>query len=307
MRTDALIIEGPEGYDPTTEEYDYPPMHRQIKTLLLAKPFRVLITGDKSMKAVVKKCTRLGADFYYPGVLSYKWLKEANSFFCGLKYLREKCDRILIVPANYPFVNTETYRQVMDSDAELAVASYNGERGWPVLISTALIPELLQLGGLDALLEANEGAVAVIETDDVGVTADVCADGFTAEREQELVKSHSLHKIHPSINLSMSRENAFYGRGMVQILRLADETKVLLEVWRMMGMAANHGWKIIRRMQKGLEKPLIDTARGRVPVATDLTDEGREYAMRLAQWFEEGDAYLRKSFEDNLAPFFDEK
>jgi len=305
MRTDALIIEGPEGYDPTTEEYDYPPMHRLIKTLLIAKPFRVLITGDKSMESVVAKCTRLGADFFYPGVLAYDKLNEKNSFFCGLRYLRMKCDRVLIVPANYPFINTETYQQLMESDAELAVASYKGKRGWPVLIATSLIPELLQSGGIDALLNSRADALAVVETDDAGVTADVCAKGFTAERKEELIERHSLHQIHPSINLAMSRENAFYGRGMVQILRLTEETQSLTEVWRIMGMASSHGWKIINRMQGGVTAPFFDTNRGRT-AKTKVTPAGKKHAADFAEWFDESEAYLRQSFAERF-PKLNEK
>ena len=304
MRTDALIIEGPEGFDPTTEEYGYSPICRQIKTMMLAKPYRVLVAGDKSMAPIVKTCTRLGADFFYPSVFAYDRLDEPDSFFCGLKYLQNKCDRILIAPASYPFIDTETYRAVMDTVAEIAVASHNGKRGWPVLISTSLIPELVQLGGLGALLDAYAGALSVVDTGDVGVITDVCAEGFSVELGNKLAENHSLHKIHPSINLAISRENAFYGRGIAQIFRLIDETEVLTEVWRMMGMASSHGWKIINRMQDEMTALFFKSSRGRT-AKSEVTEAGKQYAADFAEWFDESEAYLRQSFEERFAKFND--
>jgi len=175
MRTDALIIEGANGFDPC----DIQPMNRQVKTMQLAKPYRVMIVGYESMPPISKKCTRFGADFMHPDIKASARLKNVDSLTRGLTYLRGKCDRVLIAPASFPFITTATYRQVMDSNAEIAVAECDGKRGWPVLISGSLIDETLEVGGLAALPDAHADSVEIVKTDDVDTVTDVSVKNFS--------------------------------------------------------------------------------------------------------------------------------
>ena len=300
MRIDALIIEGPEGFDPTAEIYGYPAIVRQINTIMLAKPYRLLISGDKSMIPIVKNCTRLGADFLYP----LRGTVFENSLFFGLKYLQNKCDSVLIAPANYPFINTATYRQIMEADAEIAIAAHEGKRGWPVRIPATLINEVLELGSINELLKKYEGDVVVIETDDLGVVTDVCAKRFTAKLAQQLSENHSLHKIHPRINLSLSRENAYYGRGVQQILRLTEETGSTGEMCLMMGMAKTHAANILTRMRNEMDDSTAPTlhipARGTV-----ITPEGSEYYERFARWQAKCETFIQQTFDEEFGDFFE--
>ena len=300
MRTDALIIEGPDGFDPTAEVCGYPMMHRQVKAMVLARPFRVLIAGDKGMAPVIKKCTRLGADFLYPGILASSKLVDVDSLTRGLTYLKGKCDSVMITPANYPFINTETYKTVLDSDAEITVAAYNGKRGWPVLITTAMIDEAIQLSDISTLLSIHSEKLSEIETADVGVITDVCAEDFTEELGEELSNSHSLHRLHSMISPVMSREEPFFGRGIMQILRLVDETSAMTEVWRMMGMAATHGWKIMNRARDFIGEPMLETVR-KPATGTLLTPEGRRYMEKYARWYERSEAFAQQVFDEEFA------
>ena len=72
---------------------------------------------------------------------------------------------------------------------EIAVAEYEGNRGWPILTSVALIDETPELGSLDALLDAHAESAAIVGVYDVGAVTDVYAEGFTAERGKTLAKT----------------------------------------------------------------------------------------------------------------------
>ena len=299
MRIDALIIEGPEGFEPTDEICGHMIMERQIRTILLARPFRLLIAGDKGMKKVFKKCTRLGADFFGQGVSARDAMGNIDSLACGLKYLQDKCDRVLIAPASYPFINTGTYKQLIDSEAEIAVATCSGVSGWPVIVPTSMIDEILQLGSIAALLDVHTDGVTFVDTDDLGVVTDVCAESFTDELAESLTKSHSLHELRPLVNLVLSREHSFYGRGIQQMLRLVDETDSMKDVHLMLGMATTHAVKIMSRMQSELDAPLTKII-GYPTKGTALTPEGREHLEKYARWSERCEDFMLQAYEEEF-------
>jgi nicotine blue oxidoreductase len=86
-------------------------------------------------------------------------------------------DAVVVGLADQPLVGAEAYRRVAaayDAGARLAVATYQGERGNPVLIGRAHWPEALALRGDEGarVLVRRHGAVAV-PCDGTGEPTDV--------------------------------------------------------------------------------------------------------------------------------------
>lgn len=83
---------------------------------------------------------------------------------------------IAVCPADLPALLPATVRTVLEAGSPLAVPSYRGHRGHPLVISPELIPEIRTLHlevGLRELLDRHLEKLRVIEVDDPGAVRDV--------------------------------------------------------------------------------------------------------------------------------------
>ena len=118
----------------------------------------------------------------------------ASSLQCALRHLEaagpDAAPAVVVGLADQPLVGAEAYRRVAgayDAGAGLAVATYDGMRGNPVLIARPYWPEALELTGDEGarVLFRRHGAVAV-PCDDTGAAADVDTTADLAELESRL-------------------------------------------------------------------------------------------------------------------------
>jgi molybdenum cofactor cytidylyltransferase len=94
------------------------------------------------------------------------------------------CGAFFIMPADMPFVKKETLQELIRAFRKTGKAAYRpqyqGRRGHPPLISTALIPAILTFkdeGGLRALLATCEENCADVACDDPGILIDLDTPG----------------------------------------------------------------------------------------------------------------------------------
>ena len=73
----------------------------------------------------------------------YEHTQMFDSVKIGLRYLLDKCDRVLFTPVDVPLFTAGTVRSILDSGAELACPMCQGKQGHPILIANRLIPEIL--------------------------------------------------------------------------------------------------------------------------------------------------------------------
>jgi len=96
-------------------------------------------------------------------------------------------ETLVVCPADLPALLPSTVRTVLAEQAPLAVPSYRGRRGHPLVISPELIPEIRTLHldvGLRELLERHPDRLRIVEVDDPGCVRDV----DTLEDYQALVE-----------------------------------------------------------------------------------------------------------------------
>ena len=77
----------------------------------------------------------------------YETTQMFDSVKIGLRYLLDKCDKVLFTPVDVPLFTAKTVKTILDSDAPLAVPMCEGRQGHPILISKELIPEILEDSG----------------------------------------------------------------------------------------------------------------------------------------------------------------
>lgn len=98
-----------------------------------------------------------------------------DSVCIGLKTLPSNIDRVLVTPADIPMVKPETLRELLHSSAELARPTHSGQNGHPLMLSTALLPDICAYqgdGGLKGAAAALNKHFAAVPVDDVGILLD---------------------------------------------------------------------------------------------------------------------------------------
>ena len=65
----------------------------------------------------------------------YRTTQMFDSVRIGLRYLRDKCDRVLFTPVDIPLFTAATVRALMETDAELACPCVGDQSGHPTMIA----------------------------------------------------------------------------------------------------------------------------------------------------------------------------
>lgn len=123
---------------------------------------------------------------------NYENTEMFESAKLGLKYLENRCDRVMFCPVDIPFVSDRTVKAVLNSESDIAIPTCCGQSGHPISISGKLIPSILAFDGkrgLKGAIEASGGAIEYIEVNDQGTLMD--AD--TKEEYQRLVNFYNEH------------------------------------------------------------------------------------------------------------------
>ncbi|MDR2180452.1 MAG: NTP transferase domain-containing protein [Synergistaceae bacterium] len=129
----------------------------------------VVVTGReaKRLEAV------LGPGIEYVHNASYASTSMFVSASLGLAEARHRADRIFFTPADVPLFTRETLLRLLKSDARAVVPTHFGSPGHPVLLSSFVVPEILDHpeGTLREALAAC--GTEYVEVPDLGVLIDV--------------------------------------------------------------------------------------------------------------------------------------
>lgn len=143
----------------------------------------IVVTGYMSEK-IVEKLLDLGVEFVY----NHKYSEGmSTSVVAGVEYVinkYSKLDAIVFTPGDCSWIKSTTYDQLIDYYYEkiivkpaILVATYQGQRGHPVLFSSDLINELRKVSeetkGLKNVLNKYWFFTRLIEVNDPGVVVDI--------------------------------------------------------------------------------------------------------------------------------------
>ena len=210
----------------------------------------------------------------------YETTQMFDSVKIGLRYLQDKCDRVLFTPVDVPLFTAKTVKAILDSGASLAAPMCDGKQGHPILISNELISEILNdCGemGLKGAMDRCSVPLMRIEVEDPGTIHD--AD--TPEDYSALVEYHNSQLVRPVINVSLTKEKPFFDSKIAMLLMLIDETKSVRAAGQRMQLSYSSCWNIIRTLESQLNYSLIERSQGGAGGSTSvLTDRGRELLER---------------------------
>ncbi|MGN0159676.1 MAG: NTP transferase domain-containing protein [Brotaphodocola sp.] len=101
--------------------------------------------------------------------------QQLESLKIGLSQLQNRCERIMISPADVPLVHTRTVDQLLALDGDFIRPLYKGEPGHPVILKNNWISYVLQYdgpGGLKGAMESSGCALQNYDVKDMGVILD---------------------------------------------------------------------------------------------------------------------------------------
>lgn len=214
----------------------------------------------------------------------YETTQMFDSVKIGLRYLQDKCDKILFTPVDVPLFTARTVKTILDSGAPLACPMCEGQQGHPILIANELLPEILNdcgEQGLKGAMDRCSVPLLRIDVDDPGTIHD--AD--TPEDFSALVDYHNSQLVRPVISVSLRREKPFFDNKIAMLLMLVDETRSVRAAGQRMQLSYSSCWNIIRTLESQLNYTLIERSQGGAGGSTSiLTNRGRQLLERYTAY-----------------------
>ncbi len=243
----------------------------------------VMVTG---YNAVVLERHLSGNGIVFLRNEAYRTTQMFDSVCIGLRYLRDKCDRVLFTPVDIPLFTAATVRALLETDSALACPAVDGETGHPTLIAASLFDRILADPGdrgLRGALERCGAAMQLVPVEDRGILHD--AD--TPEDYKALLRYHNEQLVRPVLSVGLAREKVFFDSRTAMLLRLIDETQSVRCACQRMQMSYSAGWNVIRTLESQLSRVLIRRSQGGSGGGkSSLTEDGRELLTRYDAYSE---------------------
>lgn len=284
MRIGALIV----AAGMSSRMGDFKPMlnigsisvaQRVVATLTQAGVSKIVMVTGYNATALERHLAGNGIIFLRNE--NYQTTQMFDSVKIGLRYLQDKCDKVLFTPVDVPLFTSKTVRMLLDSDATLAAPVCNGVQGHPILISARLIPEILDdCGemGLRGAIDRCSATLQQIPVEDFGTIHD--AD--TPEDFSVLLEYHNSQLVRPVVSVSLTKEKPFFDSKIAMLLMLIDETKSVRAAGQRMQLSYSSCWNIIRTLESQLNYTLIERSQGGAGGSTSvLTSRGAELLSRF--------------------------
>lgn len=308
LRTGAVIVAAGHKskntpFNPLLPVGDSTVIRRIIITLKRAgvSPI-VVITGDKA-EEIEKHISNLQVICLRNE--QYAVTQMFSSICMGLNYIEDLCDRVFLLPAKFPVFLRETVQQMMDVKADIVRPVFDDYRGHPVLITSRVLKVIASYQGDRGLRGALYQASQVFREEDIPVEDQGIIRAIETEGDSsaDFIKCQQI-QIHPKIELSLERDDDFFGPQMSQFLQLTSHTGSMQTACKQMHMSYTKGWKILREAEKQLGFPLLFSRSGGSDGGSSrLTPKGEEFLKNYIKMEEE----LRKEGERLFELYFGQK
>jgi len=143
-----------------------------VKTALSSRIYRILIvTGYEAEK--IKQLIEGIKDERIQIVYNPKYEEgQSSSVKTGVKQVIEEVDAVMIHPADVPFITPEDINRLIEvfeiTNASIIVASHRGRHGHPILFSSKLFSEIMEITeekhGLKELVEKYREEIVEVES-----------------------------------------------------------------------------------------------------------------------------------------------
>lgn len=298
MQTGAIIITTilNSNFSPLQEIGSISAIRRIILNFKHAKADNIIVVLNEHDKQMEKHIAYMGVTCIHN---SSPHEDEFESIKIGLSYLNGKCDNIFITPVNIPLFKADTIVELLATSSKLAIPSYSGKIGYPVLINSELIPSAIKFKNKDdsfynALLNCGYKH-EIIEVDDPGIIIDVSLE----DKYDIILEDHNLHTLHPDVRIRLAKEEPFFGPGTVHLLSLIKNTQSVRLSCQQMGISYSKAWKMIASLEKYMNCSIVKRQQGgKFGGEANLTDTGDRLLEKYIDFEKECKEVINKIFDN---------
>ena len=263
MRTGAVIAAagtpgGFRAYDKLENTDAGAMLRRMIYTFRRAGVEDVAVVTGYRAKETEKSLAKLGAAFLRCG--DYENVQMLDLVVKGFRYLKN-CERIFFCPADVPLFTENTLAMMLAQDAPVVIPVCGGRKGHPVLIDAGLTESTAEYKGergLKGALDASGAEIFLLPVEDDGVILRARSE----DHFEELAVTELQADIHPKVKLQLMRNEAFFGPGMMVLLKQIDVLGNVRDACEKAGMSYSKGWSLIRTAEKELGCPVVERSPG---------------------------------------------
>lgn len=105
----------------------------------------------------------------------YATTQQLDSVKLGLSALKDRCDRIIISPADIPMVKAETVKKLLKLKGDVIRPVYYGEPGHPIIFNAEKCLHIMNYNGPEGLrgaIERSDFSITELDVEDRGVVID---------------------------------------------------------------------------------------------------------------------------------------
>lgn len=216
----------------------------------------------------------------------------------GMTYLQGKCGRMFFTPVSIPLFTPGTLKEMMNCSNNIVSPSYNMNSGHPVLISSILVPKILEYRGNDGL----RGALAELGEERTWVTVNdegILRDVESIEQNASMVQDHSDTIFHPYLQLSLEKEKSFFNSRTKILLTLIEETHSVQTACSYMALSYSKAWVMLNNLEKELGYKVVNRKQGgKRGGKTTLTQEGILFLKKYELLETEVRSFAKKRFDE---------
>ncbi len=313
-RLAALILAA--GVSPCVEQWG--PMlpvgnetmiRRTVTTMLEAGALPVVIvTGYRSevLRRHLEDLENLGLVFLHNS--RYASTQMYDSLLLGLRYLRDRCGRVLLARGDVPVVQPETIRRMLETPAQVVRPIYRGRAGHPLALDRSSFQPLLDYrgeGGLSGAMRALGLEVADLPVADDTVTlGEPTQEAYSRLLRHNLTQGGGAERLRLDTRLCLCAVDAVFSPETAQFLEMLELTGSIKLACRALRISYSKGWKMLRRVERVWGFPMVRCRVGGTEGgSSELTPQGRRFLAAYRQMEEEVLDYAQGSFSRHFVDF----
>lgn len=257
----------------------------------------VIITGNRASE-LEHSLKAMGVVFLQNK--EYEYTEMFDSAKIGFSYMLERCEQILFTTVNVTLFTEETVNRLLASPAEIAIPTYQGRRGHPVMLRRKAMEKITQYkgsGGLRKAIDFSGYPVDWLETEDPGILKQNTED----EEYQELLKRHNRQLLHLDLDIGLVREKKFFDSLTAALLDQIASAGSVRSACLRLNISYSRGFQLLAQAEEELGFALTQRQQGgKYGGQAVLTFEGQEFLEKYKKFRQEiyrlADERFRETF-----------
>ena len=293
----AVVAAASKRYaEPLFKVGSIPNVRRIILTLQQVGVFPIVIVTGAEEFEVIHQVSSLGVIFLRNEECECPEL--FSSVRLGLNYLQGKCDQAVFTPVNAPMFSAQSLRTLLNAGTEVAVPTFKGHGGHPIVISSEAIPTILSYDGGEGLRGAiaTSGLVcARVPVSDAGILMSVHDEA----QLQAQLREHNASLLAPSVQVSIGKESPFLTSRLKLLLFLIEDMHSVRQACLHCGLSPQKAWDMINMLEDEVGYDIVVRRHGGSRGGkTVLTEQGLRLALSFQRYEEEVHDFAQRRFSE---------